>query len=232
MDIRNYVEKFSSFASWTGVIATIIAVTSYYSVYQKELSEDLINNEIKKRDIYRVLEKVVNESQRDILKMKDELSMKVEVTSSVVEELKEQQQRLLLLASTQGMDSASQQEFIALVAERVASKLEQRSSPNKLEKRIKLIEEVVVQTPEKALQIPFIKKEVSGISKSIEKIENSLKSVDDSLDDIKVYRSQVESLTNQVNQTNNWMIGIFGALGVSVLGLLIGNVFQHRREKS
>lgn len=232
MDTRKFVGKLSSIASWVGVLAAIFAVTSYYAFYQKEIATEMKYNAISQREIANNLEIVFMKSQNSIEKLKIETEKISAKTSQQIEELKEQQQRLLLLASTQNLDPTSQKKFIALIAEKVSSKISKSTDSKKLENRIKLIEDVVVQNPEKALQIPFIKSDVAGILKSIERIQETLKSVDDSLDEIKVYKSQVESLTNQVNQTNNWMIGIFGALGVSVLGLLIGNVFQRRKVQS
>lgn len=232
MNIRKVIEKFVSVASWAGVMATIIAIVSYYGVYQKDISEKMIYEAMSQRDISNRLESVIKDSQSRIDEIKIEVAELSKNRVNDIDKIKDQLQRLLLLASTQNLDSKSQQELISLVTERVASKLSENTDINELTNRIKIIEDVVVQNPEKALQIPFIKQEVSGISKSVEKIQETLKSLDDSLDEIKVYKSQVDSLTNQVNNTNNWMIGIFGALGVSVLGLLIGNVFKQRREQA
>ncbi len=232
METRKFVGKLSLIASWIGVVATIFAVTSFYTFFQRNKATEMVYNAISQREIAKNIEIVIMKSQNSIEKLKLEIEEISAKTSLQIEVLKEQQQRLLLLASTQNLDPNSQKKFIALITEKVSSKISKSTDLKKMETRIKLIEDVIVQNPEKALQIPFIKSDVAGILKSIESIQETLKSVDDSLDEIKVYKSQVESLTNQVNQTNNWMIGIFGALGVSVLGLLIGNVFRKNKAQS
>ncbi len=59
MDLRSIIEKISSVASWVGVLATIIAVVSYYGVFQKEMSEKLIYEAMSKRDISKKFESVL-----------------------------------------------------------------------------------------------------------------------------------------------------------------------------
>ncbi len=231
MDTKKVVEKLSSAASWLGAMAAVIAVASYV-FYQKELTFEVSKNSVRQRDLVEHLEKSLDVYRENIKDLRVETMELSSAATRQIETLKEQQQRLLLLASTQKLDPSSQEEFISLVTQRVISKISKDSKSDEMERRIEIIEDVIVQNPEKALQIPFIKNEVANILKSIQGIQKTLNTVDDSLDEIKVYKSQVDSLTNQVNQTNNWMIGIFGALGVSVLGLLIGNLFQRKNAQT
>lgn len=75
MEIRSAVERLSSVASWAGVLATIVAVLSYYGVYQKEMSEKLVYEAMSQRDISEKLESVIKESEFRVEELKAELTI-------------------------------------------------------------------------------------------------------------------------------------------------------------
>ncbi|WP_434361994.1 hypothetical protein NF212_17735 [Parasalinivibrio latis] len=220
------LERVSSAASWLGAVASIIAVAVYYVGSQAKLN-DVVKYTVQ-RSVSEEFLKELEQRKKEIAGLEVQTKQFIENTVIQVQELKEQQQKILLLASTQKMDASLQADFLDEVANRVSKVV----NNGDIDKRIKLIESVVIQDPEKALQLPFIKRELSQLTKSVDAMNSKLEDFEDSLSDIKVHKAEVSALSNQVALTNNWMIGIFGALGVSVLGLLIGNVFQHRKQQS
>ena len=121
--------------------------------------------------------------------------------------------------------------MISEVSERVTKNISKQSLEvsGELEKKVKEMEGIIMQNPEKALQIPFIKRDITEIKESLNTVQTKIDELKDSLLAVEIYKSKVEALNDKISQTNNWMIGIFGGLGVSILGLLIGNVFQHRK---
>jgi len=85
--------------------------------------------------------------------------------------------------------------------------------------------------PAKALSLHLLKKELENINLSIIDMKKEVVKIYSPDKDSSIYKVQLSSLKEQISQTNNWMIGIFGGLGVSVLGLLINNVIQQRKSK-
>jgi hypothetical protein len=72
MDTRKFVGKLSSIASWVGVLAAILAVTSYYAFYQSEIATEMAYNAVSQKDIAKKLENVFMKSQNSIEKLKIE----------------------------------------------------------------------------------------------------------------------------------------------------------------
>ncbi len=222
---KNHLRPLLNVASWLGIFVAFFSfVVFFYSNYRIKYTESQLRETL----VLKKLEAEKANSISNIAKLKLEIIQLSESTTSEIDTIKKQMQELVLLTSTQNLNSSSQKKIISLITEQMATKLSEKSDTSLLINRIKVIEDVVVQNPEKALQIPFIKKELERGSKSIEQLQDALKSIDASLDEIKLYKSQIESLINQVNMTNNWMIGMFGALVVSIVGLLINSTFRQR----
>ena len=234
MKFQKFLEKLSSYASWIGVVGALLAFISFYIGSQQQMVDKLKYTSYSQRDIAKKLDEEVKNIKIKISQADEITKGVLASTEKQIQDIKEQQQRLLLLATTQNMDNTTQQKLIKEISERVTTEISKQSikTSSELESKVKEIEGIILQNPIKALQIPFINREVTEIKQSLTMVQNKIDDIKDSLLAVEVYKSKVEALNDKIGQTNNWMIGIFGGLGVSILGLLIGNIFQHRKMTS
>ena len=156
----------------------------------------------------------------------------VNILKNRINKIEEEQQKILLLASVQRMDLQLQKSFVESVSKKVESKLSIsiKSSVDDVANRLNSLETLIISDPNKALSMPFLKRDISDIKRKVAEIDNKTVRIDQVMLENAGLKVQTQSLKDQLSQLNNWIIGIFGALGVSVIGLVINNIVQQRKQ--
>ena len=232
MNIRDIFLKISSGMSVIGaVIASIVFVNTL-------TDRQLLKSSLDKN--YVIIEKNIKENINNTQKVNKEIILRIQKSIEAIKELKknlkeikEEQQRIILLASFQRMDPKLQEKFIETVSSRVQKNLSSSftSSVDKLGGRLQRIEELVISNPNKALSIPLLRRDIGDINKDLYLLKNKVEEIDNIMIENAALKSQAQSLQVQLSQLNNLMIGIFGALGVSVIGLVINNIILHNKNQ-
>jgi cell fate (sporulation/competence/biofilm development) regulator YmcA (YheA/YmcA/DUF963 family) len=88
------------------------------------------------------------------------------------------------------------------------------SQVDSLQNQIKLLEDAVGQSPEKALAVPLLKKDMDNLKNS--------------------YRRDLDSTQSEINRVydqNKWFIGLMFTMAIGLLGLAVSNFLQLRKSQ-
>ena len=164
--ILSSANKLATIAAWLGIIGAGYSIYAYWNSSANDIKNMVVHetSEVLSRQVEESLER----TERATALFKSELSELRESIDVELTNVKEQNQRLLLLASTQNLDSTSQRELLNLVTARVTENIADNDGVNKLENRLNLLEEVIIKDPVEALTIPLIKNEISNLNDSID----------------------------------------------------------------
>jgi hypothetical protein len=237
MNLNKILEKISSWMSIVGVLVAVFAflITTFYRTARDNKTVQLMSIE----QSYMVTEKI----QKKIEDLEKKLTVSsissqsdadsIKNLKTQIDKLEEEQQKILLLASVQRMDPQLQQKLVESISNRVQTDLSQaiKSSVDGIGKRLGDLESLIVSDPNKALSIPILRRDIHDLNQEFTILNGKTDKIDQVLLENAVLKSQTQSLKEQLSQLNNWMIGIFGALGVSVIGLVINNIVLQRKSE-
>lgn len=235
MNTRNIVEKISAWMSVTGVLAgVIVAILSYNIKLRRNEHIQLATIEQSKELTQKVNQQIENlqkEIESSIAERKTNTES-LDKLKNKIDQIKEEQQKILILASVQKMDPKLQTKFIESVSNRVQLNLSSsiKSNVEGIKKRLEELEALIVSGPIKALSIPLLRRAIGELDQKVSLINGKTEKINQILLVNASLKAQIQSLKEQLSQLNNWMIGIFGALGVSVIGLVINNIILHKKS--